>query len=124
ERAQLIVHGDPQCLKNPRCWVNCRPFAARPGHTTADQPGQLLRCFQRSPSPALDDLASDPPAITLLAVLPEDVRQVALAQSPQQSARRLPFCRVYPHVQRPGLLKTEPALPGGPRRRRDAEGGE
>src|SRR5439155_19308842 len=69
ERAQLIVHGDPQCLKNPRCWVNCRPFAARPGHTPAYQIGQLLRCFQRSPPSGLHDLASDPPAITLLAVL-------------------------------------------------------
>src|SRR5207247_2729768 len=78
-------------------------------HAAADQLRQLFRGLDRRAASRLDDAAGDAAAETLLAVLEDQVRQLALAQAVHQGAGRLSLTPVHPPIERALLLEAQPA---------------
>ena len=71
----------------------------------------------RASTIALRDAGGEP----LLAVLADDLLELALVDPPQEIAGGLARARVHPHVERPVVPEREPALGAVELRRRDAE---
>ena len=82
------------------------------GRGTQRAPARPVRSVvaSGSASPRLDNAASDPATETLLAVLVNQVGEVAFVEATQQGAGRLALAGVEPHVERARLAETEAAL--------------
>ncbi len=108
QRLQLVVDRDPQGLEGPRGRID--PLQPRPRHAAADQFGQLGRRLDGLLPPLLDDRPGDPAAVSLLAVVVNQVGQVLGAEAIDQPPGRLAPHRVEPQVQRPGRGEAESPL--------------
>src|SRR6516164_2872432 len=109
--AQFIIDRDAERLKYSRGRVDGGATSiARAGwtrHTTPHQLGQLLGGLQRLAVTHLNDPSRDPPTEALLAVVVDQVREVAFAQPPQERTGRLTCGRIETHVQRTRLREAQ-----------------
>ncbi len=86
------------------------PLSFRSRHAAAHQIRQLLGRLQWRSLADLHNLAGDPAAEAFLAVLENEVGEIAFIQPFEQRRRRLALRRIEPHVERPRLAKTQTAL--------------
>ena len=110
ERVELLVDRDPERLEDPRRWVDPAP-AWRPGGCgSPDDRRELLGRRDRRRSSGLDDRPGDPPRKWLLAVAPEQGRQLGDVQRRDEVRRRHPPSRVETHVERAAGPDPEPTF--------------
>src|ERR1051325_3119902 len=98
ERAELVVHGDPQSLEDAPCRMAVTE-ARRSRNGGLDRLDELARALEGLLPPAPPARPRDLARVALLAVVAEDRGQVALAGLVDQILRRDLRVRIHTHVQ-------------------------
>ena len=107
QRTDLVVHRDPQRLKNLRRRMRLFSAARR---EPLDQFRQLPRRLKFPLRAVVNNRPGKPPRLAFVAKFPKNLRQFFRARAVHQIRRRQRLPVVHPHVQRAVLLETEPAF--------------
>jgi len=105
ELFQLVIDGNPQRLKDARCWMaagrmRSAPLRQFPGRSQAgDRVGEIPpRANRLMPAP-FDDVPGDPTTVRLFAVAREDFSKFRFTQTRDQFCRRFSLSRVKPQIE-------------------------
>ncbi len=105
---QLVVDGDPQGLKRPRCRVMSAP-PGRCGDDPRTEFGQLPRSANRRRAAPFDDLTGDPSGERFFTVPPQQLHQVRFLETFQPLPGRCALLGVEPQIERCIGCETEAA---------------
>jgi hypothetical protein len=101
--------------------VRVAGFLPRSGQRPGHQRGQLAGRVHRPAALGLDDRPGHAGGVPLLAVVPDDLRQLLFIYTGQEVGGRLAHGGVHPHVERAVVPERKPALRAIELGRRDAE---